>query len=201
MKNIIVVDDFYKDPDQVRSLALETDFTDVRHLNYPGTQSEFAFYSDEMIKLFENLIGLKMAPDVEKYTFGKFRFMNTDTGARLKVHVDGLTDWTGLVYLNVPTQCEGGTVFYKHKKTGLEGPPSEQYLCENGYNNYADFENKIIYPDTLELNMWEETTYVGMRYNRLVLFKGNQLYHCHTHAFGYTRENSRLTQNFFFNVI
>ena len=200
MRSLIIIDNFYSDPHAVRELAIQTSYIDVRRLNYPGLQSDHSFYDQHIIKKFQEAIGEEIDNDVESFTFGKFRFMSEESGSRIKIHVDGLTEWTGLVYLNTPPQCEGGTSFYKHKTTGLEGPPPAEEMHRYGFASALDFERKIIERQSLDLNCWTETMFVGMKFNRLVLFRGNDLFHCHTHGFGTNRENSRLTQNFFFNT-
>lgn len=196
MKSLVIVDDFFKDPMLVRNLALETSYQDVTKLNYPGLQSDMAFYNQDIIKRFEKLLNDEIDPKVESLTFGKFRFMTRESGSRIKIHVDGLAEWTGLIYLNTPDQCEGGTAFYRHIDTGLEGPPRPDQMKKFGFESVLDFEQRIIAEQSLDLSRWEETTFVGMRFNRLVLFRGNELFHCHTHGFGNTNENARLTQNF-----
>lgn len=201
MKNLIVIDNFYSDPMAVREIALEENYQDVRLLNYPGLQSEHAFYNNRMIQKFQESIGAVIDPDVEVLTFGKFRFMTSESGSRIKVHVDGLAEWTGIVYLNPPEQCEGGTVFYRHKVTGLEGPPAPFEMINYGFQSALDFERQIIETQSLDMTQWQETSFIGMRFNRLVLFRGNEMFHSHTHGFGETFENSRLTQNFFFNTV
>jgi hypothetical protein len=196
---VLVIDDFYQNPDAVRALALNADYKDVTQLNYPGFQSLKTYSSQVLVQKFENLLGRRLAVDPAEKTFGKFRIMLKETGSRLKVHLDGLSDWTGVLYLNPPETCEGGTAFYRHRKTGLEGPASQEKIKELGFANWASLERSIIEPDTLDASAWEETMFVGMKYNRLLLFKGNELFHCHTHSFGTGKTDGRMTQNFFFN--
>ncbi len=197
--NVLVIDDFYQDPDVVRELALKAEYKNVTQLNYPGYQSLKAYVSRAMTEKFQSIIGAQIEVDPMKHTFGKFRIMLKETGSRLKVHLDGLSDWTGVLYLNPPTQCDGGTAFYRHKATGLSGRISDQAAHAFGYKSWSELERAIVEPDTLDSNAWEETMCVEMRYNRLVLFNGNQLFHCHTKSFGKDKTDGRMTQNFFFN--
>ena len=189
--NIVIIDNFYENPDVVRDLALKAKYIDVTQLNYPGYQSLHNYASAAVRKKFEKSLGINVVLDPEAHTFGKFRIMLKETGSQLKIHLDGNADWTGVLYLNPDQDCLGGTGFYRHKRTGLDGPTKMQ--------NWKDVEKKIIEPDTLNSQAWELSSFVGMKFNRLVLFRGNQLFHCHTESFGTSIENSRLTQNFFFN--
>ncbi len=199
IQKIIVVDSFYAGPFRVRDVALRADYMDVRSMNYPGFQSCRSFFSKSLKNEFAELIGESLAIEPNKLTFGKFRAMFGSTGTRLKVHVDGAADWTGLIYLNLLEQCRGGTAFYRHKKTGLEGPPAQYQAEALGLTDPQEFESIIVEADTLNSEAWEQTTFVGMRFNRLLLFRGNELFHCHTSAWGTAMEDARLTQNFFFN--
>lgn len=199
--NIIVIDDFYKNPEAVRSLALNAEYKDVSQLNYPGFQSLKSYSSLEVVKTMETILSRKLNIDPQLTTFGKFRIMLKETGSRLKVHLDGHADWTGVLYLSSPEDCKGGTAFYRHKATGLDGPAPTNHLQRLGFHTWEEMEQRLIEADTLNPDAWEETAYVGMKYNRLVLFQGSQLFHCHTESFGTNKENGRMTQNFFFNEV
>lgn len=199
MQSLIVVDDFYREPEKVRELALTTKYMDVTALNYPGYQSIKSYSSDEILKTFEKIIGVDLTLKQSELTFGKFRIMLAGKESRLKVHIDGVSDWTGLVYLNPPESCQGGTAFYRHKGTGLEGRISDIEAQGMGFSSWRELEKQLINKDTLLQDQWEATMFVGMKFNRLVLFKGNNLFHSHTCSFGDNKENGRLTQNFFFD--
>lgn len=201
MQSIIVVDDFFSRPDRIREIALRVEYVDVRGLNYPGFQSKRAYFSEALKTAFSELTGEMLRIDPANLTFGKFRVMLEATGSRLKVHLDSAADWTGLIYLNLPAQCEGGTAFFRHKATGLEGQPSLEEAARFGFTDVGKFEEQIIEPDTLRTDAWQQTTFVAMKYNRLVLFRGSELFHGHTSSWGRTVAEGRLTQNFFFDSL
>ena len=50
--NVIVIDDFYSQPDAVRRLALAADYKDVTQLNYPGFQSLKTYMTKDLEKMF-----------------------------------------------------------------------------------------------------------------------------------------------------
>jgi hypothetical protein len=197
--NIVVVDDFYENPEAVRSLALKAEYQDVTRLNYPGFQSLKTFSSASLVSKFEIILGRSLNIRPDSLTFGRFIIMLKETGSRLKVHLDGAADWTGVLYLNPTEDGQGGTAFYRHRETGIDGPIRGQSLFSFGYNSWEDMEKTLIEKDTLNPEAWEETAFVATKFNRLVLFRGNELFHCHTHSFGSGREDGRMTQNFFFN--
>jgi hypothetical protein len=198
MSNVVVIDNFYENPEKVRSLALQVDYRDVTQLNYPGFQSINSFSSPGLEKRFSEILGRELDNNPQ-VTFGKFRIMLKETASELNVHVDGHAQWTGVLYLNTPEQCRGGTAFYRHKATGLEGPPKAEQLSHLGYDKVDDFQTRIIRVDTSNQSAWSVSQMVSMRFNRLVLFRGNALFHCHTESFGSNKVDGRLTQNFFFN--
>ena len=47
-RNIIVVDDFYDDPDEVRNFGLTAEYPDPgENYTYPGKNSRLGFYNDD----------------------------------------------------------------------------------------------------------------------------------------------------------
>jgi hypothetical protein len=194
VKTLIVHDDFYRDADKVRAVALQSEYSDVRNLNYPGFQSVKCFSSERLIEKFSELIGEKIDSRPDELTFGRFRVMLATSNSRLKVHVDEGVGWSGLIYLNPDHQCSGGTAFYRHRRTGLYAPPPVTSGSETLANERCALER-----DSLDQNAWDRVMFVAMKFNRLILFRGSRLFHSHTHGFGNANESGRLTQNFFFD--
>jgi hypothetical protein len=197
--NLCIIENFYENPEAVRKLALHAEYINVSTLNYPGLQTKKSFSSIQLENRFSKALNRKLDIDKNRHTFGKFRVMTKETGSALKVHLDGHSDWTGLIYLTPPKLCLGGTAFYRHKATGLDGPLSDKLSQNLGYKNWLSCEKAIISKDTNKSSAWEQVDFIAMKFNRLVIFKGNEMFHCHTHSFGSCIENARMTQNFFFN--
>ena len=197
MQNLIVVDDFYRDPYRVRQQALVSAYSDVRAMNYPGFQSDGCYPAEVIKNAFERFINEDLVMNENSSTFGRFRLMYSNTGSRLTIHTDSQSDWTGLIYLNTPEQCRGGTAFYRHKATGLRGLPSKEDARRLG-QSLEDIESRTIGKDTQNMNAWDVVMLATMRFNRLILFRGHQ-FHSHTCAWGDSPTTGRLTQNFFFN--
>lgn len=199
-KKIIIVDNFYSDPDAVRALAINSVYVSGAKYNYPGYQSSKRFVTNEIKEKFEELIGKQIDTEsLERFTFGAFRIITKETGSMPKVHADTVIDWAGLIFLtpNAPMEC--GVGFYKHKETGLEGPPTDEYARELGFEDANEFEEKIVRRDMADLSKWDLHSFVGPVYNRLVLFRGGDLYHAPMSGLGESTDDSRITQNFFFN--
>jgi len=165
-RKIFVIDNFYKNPDEIRNFALS-----------------FQPKSDK--KYCGNLIGKRVVEDVEKFSTLKDTFktlcqykdwynltyddrefdekwdnskfmVNITTGNDINkrfdekmhtytFHIDGVNSkWAALVYLNKDDECQGGTNFYSWK-----GEPSSRPRLEHT---------------------------VEMKYNRMVLYEANQMH-------------------------
>ncbi|MGB0454092.1 MAG: DUF6445 family protein [Bacteriovoracaceae bacterium] len=200
MKKLKVIDNFYKKPEEIRNLALKTDYINVKKLRYPGIQSRKSFTNLDLQKKFEDVLDTKLEIDPKKYTFGKFRIMINEPFT-FKAHLDGLTNLTGLVYLNPEDSCSGGTAFYRHRKSGLEGPLSQNEVEARGFSSNEEMFKELIGDDKYDPESWEMTDFVPMKFNRLLVFKGYHYFHCHTSSFGTDKESGRMTQLFFFNEV
>lgn len=198
MNQIIIVENFYSNPDAVRALAIQSNYKSAAKLNYPGYESQKKFNSTHIKKAFEKLIGKEIEDDEGRYLFGGFRLITEETGAILKVHADTIIDWAGLVFLTPNAPLDAGLGIFKHKETGLISPPSDEEARELGFEDANEFEKKVVRRDMADFSKWELVSYVGPVYNRLVLFRGSQLYHAPLKGFGTDPSNCRITHNFFF---
>ena len=195
-QNIIIVDDFYSQPYEVRKFALECDYKADETHTYPGKNSTQEFYDDDIHGAFESLLQRKLIPSEPN---GYFRISLEDDTFEQDVHIDPFWDWGAVIYLNLPHQCEdeSGTSFWKHKKLGWERCPTEQTGPVFGYTNYEEIRQGIVYGDGLDRSKWNRYALANMKYNRLVLFD-SLLWHSHGSNFGTNMENGRLVQLFFF---
>jgi hypothetical protein len=129
-------------------------------------------------------------------------------------HSDGL-DVAGVIYLNPPGQCRGGTAFYRHRRSGLSALPTAvepavaELMRREGLWTLGQFAAWIMSPPadgprgfiTGSTTDWELTALVPMRFNRLVLYNG-RLFHSgylDDGWFGETPARRRLTLNLFAN--
>jgi len=201
LSKVIVVDDFYANPDKVRAHALSTDYADITPTDYPGLQSKLSLRADALTTAFNELVRARICTDAARFTWGGFRCITKATGEGAKVHADIGIDWAAMVYLTPNAPMEAGTGFFRHRETGFEGPPSDRQARALGFRDAADFDDKIIRRDMGDPSTWELTSLVGPVYNRLVLFRGCRLYHAPLAGCGDDAASGRLTHNFFFNVV
>ena len=194
--DVIVEDGFYRDPDAVRRFALGLDYEASPAANFPGVESTRPYYGASHLRRFEALAGEPLVADPATWVFGKFRIARRGDAMRTVVHVD-LVDWTGVVYLATGPHATGGLSFFRHRRLGIERVPQPEGLTALGCAGSRDFDRRHVFPVSRDPDCWEEIASVGLRYNRLVLFRGGRLFHGISSLFGHDRETGRLTQNFF----
>ncbi len=182
--NLLVIDNFYKNPMDVREFALQQDFKVSG--NYPGTRTQ-SFATEQLKNLIQRYIEpfsgkiteFPMQP--ESYN-GSFQF--TTSRARSWVHTDSFNNWGGVLYLSPDAPVTAGTAFYKLKNGCMYDSSSQKV--------YADTYSQ-------DLTKWELIDNVGNIFNRLILFNSKR-YHMSMDYFGTDKNDSRLFQVFFFST-
>ena len=189
--NLIIVDDFYNNVDEVREFALSQPF-DVKG-NYPGVRTG-CLINDSTRENIQKIVephGGKIVDWLEsdEYT-GSFQMATSRE--RTWVHSDNVNNsyvhdspnyWGGVLYLNPDAPLEGGTSFYRSK------------VNKSIYNHNYDHLASDVYSQ--DMTKWDIATEVKNIYNRLILFRGDQ-WHSSSTYFGHDDETGRLTQVFFF---
>lgn len=199
-KDLIVIDDFYKEPEKVRNYALnikEWVNINLEGEKKPSSETAKCYYTNELVNRFEEILSFEIEVNPRKMGFGVFAYYPSDSKVELTTHYDD-SEWSGIIYLVPNKYCKGGLSLYKHKPTGLYGPPSKKELSELGYESFEDWKEDY-FNAKLHPEQWEETMHIGMKFNRLVLFKSGSLFHRATSGFGNNPKNGRLTHRFFFN--
>ena len=122
-KSLIVVDDFYADPQGVRQQALGGGFPEASGTRtFPGRNGAQPFLAPGLDRMASIVVGEAIAGCQRPLSYhGAFRLTLAGEESRYQVHVDpSFLYWVGVVYLNLPEQCQGGTAFYRHRKLGLD---------------------------------------------------------------------------------
>lgn len=191
--NLIIIDDFYNNPEEVREFALAQDFNVDG--NYPGHRTR-SFLSPSIKEHIEEHLspvhGKILWPEEgeEEYT-GAFQFTTAED--RSWIHADGTNKWAGVLYLTIDAPVSGGTALYKHLPTGLTRVPT----LHTGETDEALLD--IIHDDGMDYTKWEMTDRVANVFNRLVLYRGDY-FHASLDYFGKDINDGRLFQTFFFNT-
>ena len=189
-KNLVVVDDFYYNPDMIRDYAInnlkfkESDY-------HRGKRSEDKFILNGTKEKLEEILGRKIVNwNYEYYANGVFQYCTSYDP--IVYHVD-TQQFAGVVFLTPDAPLDSGTATYRSKITGktrLEGDDSAYQQTFKGISN--------------EMNFYDSTSYeivdkVSNVYNRLVMWDAKAI-HAATNYFGDSIENARFFQLFFFDV-
>tara|TARA_B100000927_G_scaffold230557_1_gene190486 strand:- start:536 stop:1258 length:723 start_codon:yes stop_codon:yes gene_type:complete len=205
---IVYVDNFYKNPDMVRNLALRCPGTKNPRVlgGVPGERVDMNMNLESAwpiwTEITESVFGLK---EEEKQSF-QISCMNVafsvnvtqSTYRRRLPHID-LPDvndrgWAGLVYLNKPKECKGGTAFYTYK--GQQVNPYQEGIWGNKKEDWWEqapdehFVNDSVGP-------WEKIHLAEMKYNRMIMYPANVLHSPYDKKGFFTDDIYRLTQVFF----
>ena len=194
-QNIIVIDDFYDDPDKIREYALSLNYQPPENHGAVGYRCEYGRkILDGTKELFEKLLDATI-PDGNNHgewnysTNGCFQWCNAKTP--IVYHCDS-QKYAAIIYLtpNAPPNC--GTSFFRHKKYKIRN--SEIFSKSDWYQSDLNYKEPH-----LDKTQWEAVDNIGNVYNRLVIFDA-QYIHAVTEYFGEDINNSRLFQLFFFNI-
>jgi len=188
--HVIVIDDFLPNPDALRERALALNYSVDGP--YPGLNSAEKIAIPGLDDIVSKLVYQPVrAPWTKDYSHGSFRLALAKDEEPARIHIDN-SHWSGILYLSRPEDCQGGTEFYRHLPTGTDHLPfTEEELKATGYPSYEELNAQILAKDALDRSKWELTTFVPMRFNRLVL-QQPQYWHTAGTSFGDSVENGRL---------
>tara|TARA_R110000803_G_scaffold1349_5_gene4443 strand:+ start:2984 stop:3565 length:582 start_codon:yes stop_codon:yes gene_type:complete len=188
--NSVCVDNFYNDVDAVREMALSMEFGVTG--NYPGNRTVPVYNED-----VKNLINKIIRPYAGEITYWQSEytgaFQYTTQRDRSWIHADQTTRWAAVLYLTPDAPLTGGTGLFRHKETGLEG------AVRNADGSYNETVMNEIYKDSQDMTKWEMTDFVGNKYNRLIMYRGDN-FHTSLDYFGRDINDGRLFQTFFFDT-
>jgi len=190
MRDLIICDNFYSNPNEVRDFALQQDFNVDG--NYPGHRTK-SFLTQNIADWIGQIVGgeVDMEGLGEDSYCGAYQY--TTAADRTWIHADGWNDWAGVVYLTPDAPASGGTGIYRHKPTGHYAMPR---LADGSRNETL---MSLINNDGQDYTKWELIDMVGNKFNRAVFYKGD-LFHASMDYFGRDLQDGRLFQTFFFNT-
>jgi FkbM family methyltransferase len=183
-----IVDNFYKNADEVRKFALDQEFLEGGiGRGFIGRRTHQQFLFPGLKERFEEIMGRKITKWEEHGMNGRFQV--AWAGEPLVYHCDS-QKWGGMLYLTpgAPYQC--GTTLYAHKQTR-----ARTYFDE-GWD--AAWDN-VPGDCHLDGTPFEPVDVLGNVYNRLVIFDASAI-HSASQYFGTVTENARMWQMFFFDT-
>ena len=167
-KDLVVVDNFYKDPDMVRNYA-------INNLNFEssgyhkGQRTNESFILDGTKEIFEEILGKPIYNwNHPNYANGRFQFCTSQDA--IVYHTD-TQNYAAMVYLTPNAPLDTGTSTYKSKITGATKiHTNEGQLYEDTFKGISD-----------KLNFYDKTTYdvvdsIANVYNRLVMFDSSEFH-------------------------
>jgi len=175
--SLIIVDNFYEEPDLVRDFALTREY--VVQGNYPGYRTvsyatiELRDRIEKIVSPFAKISHFDIGPNTYN---GAFQYTTQD--GKSWIHQDETTDWGGIIYLTPDAPFTSGTSFYE---------PKIPMTFEEG-NSWGR-----------DLTKWNLIDRIGNRYNRLILFNSKR-WHMSMDYFGKGLADGRLFQVFFFST-
>jgi hypothetical protein len=194
--SLVIVDDFLDNAEALREAGLGLTYPDQQG-NFPGRNSVERINIDGLEQQVSKLLGEPLVPMPPTESHAKFRLTLAADKGTAKVHIDR-AHWSGILYLSRPEDCQGGTQFFRHKRTNTDrAPVNDRELADLGYSSQEEMYRDIIKKDTNNDDAWEPTMQVPMRFNRLVLLRP-WLWHTAGKAFGDTPESARLVYLMFF---
>ncbi len=194
--SLLIVDDFLNNAEQLREAGLKLSYPDVQG-NFPGRNSVERINIEGLEDIVSRLVGEPLVPMPPPESHAKFRLTRAADTGRAKVHIDR-AHWSGILYLSRPEDCQGGTEFFRHKRTNTDrAPVNDQELQALGYDSQEAMYRDIVKKDTNNDDAWEKIMEVPMRFNRLILLRP-WLWHTAGRAFGDSAENARLVYLMFF---
>lgn len=142
INDLLIIDNFFSDPDVERNWALSLEFTES---NFPGKSKQnrtqaIHNLSLEKFNLYKNLLYLNFnIPDDNYFKILGCSFQYNSEKDYTEIHYDYGWNLAGIVYLTPNAPKNSGTAFY----TNQENKFHKVYEVENVYNRC------IIYPANL----------------------------------------------------
>jgi len=192
-KGVIVVDNFYNDPDFIREWAIKSiQFSPSNYHKGERATERFSIFG--MKEKLEQIIGKPIYNwNHNSYANGIFQFCTADQP--IVYHVDNQT-YAGMVFLTPDAPPNTGTSFYRSKVTGDYSFDAEKRKTTNYVRAFQGKNAEMNFYDGTHFEKIDE---VGNVYNRLVLFDAKNI-HAASQYFGDGIDNARFFHMFFFDI-
>lgn len=181
-----VVDGFLPDPMSFREAALRSEIG--FHSGPDGAKYRVAGITpDGALEKLGLIVGGKAV--------SKFSFIRLDLDGEHPYnhcHADKIcATHAALLYLNTNDQSFGGTAFFRHRDLGIYEMPD---------NHEETFANRID-RDSVDPAKWDLVGFIGMRFNRLIVYPTSAFHSRYPHAaFGNGATDGRLVWICFFDI-
>jgi hypothetical protein len=200
--SVLVVDDFLRDPDEVRTLALVQEYeSDLRF--YKGERTRDRFLWPHLREEFGRLLGRPVTEWLGHAANGVFQqTSNTDP---LVWHHDS-QGYAAALYLTPDAPPNSGTSFWRDRTYGCRRRPTHPLETARLVSPEAVKGAEAVVYDPYNFvhpQNWELVESVAGIYNRLVIWDASLIHSASSYSeFGeeLTKPNRRLVQLFFFDA-
>jgi len=203
---VVIVDDFYKNPHDVRQLALDIPASYNRRIrgNNPALRVN-AFYELSSMAWIYDQLSRQYFPEITQHYDSRYfqrSFMNATFMVNVMQsenlppvcpHMDNTSgvNLASTIYLNTANECDGGTSFYEFGgKTYYEDPSVAHTLDVEGKHPVTEYINDSIMD-------WKLIGIAPMKFNRMVLYNQAVLHSAYVKPYMFTGDTYRLNQQFF----
>ena len=199
--SVLVVDDFFRNPDQVRALALAQEYgADLRY--YKGLRTSERFLWPGLREEFARLLGRPITEWLRHGANGIFQQTSADDP--LVWHHD-TQGYAGAVYLTPDAPPNSGTSFWRDQTFGCRRGPAHPIEVERlGSAEAVEAAEKVVYAprNLVEPDNWELVESVAGLYNRLVIWDASLIHSAASYAefSDAAPAPTRLVQLFFFDA-
>jgi hypothetical protein len=199
--SVLAVDDFFRNPDEVRALALAQEYgSDLRY--YKGLRTHERFLWPNLREEFSRLLGKPVTEWLGHGANGIFQQTSLDDP--LVWHHD-TQGYAGAVYLTPDAPPGSGTSFWRDRTHGCRRRPSHPMESERlGSADAVVAAERVVYDpyNLVHQDNWELVESIAGLYNRLVIWDASLIHSATSYSeFSDTgTAPTRLVQLFFFDA-
>lgn len=206
---VVVIDNFYKNPDMVRDLSLSIPPTENIKImaGTPGTRIFSHYDFESMVPIFKHIFRTvygDITKDVtDDHIYNSVRTtpfcVNINQSSDLPPVTPHIDDrdcmlFAAGIYLNTPEESAGGTSFYMlNGKQMITNEEIQGWLTKHGREKFWDH----YITDTEDVPDWDLLSVAEMKYNRLVMYPGNVAHTAYMKPDMFTGDLYRLIQMMF----
>lgn len=193
--NLIIVDDFLPNPQDVRERFKALEFYDMR-----GPDGEFYKHINVRNPMeFNDLLAKAVGRPVNQ-SMSLARINYAKENPNNAIHSDNTFDtYAAVLYLSKPEDCRGGTAFWRHKKYGYEHLPTELDIRKSGRSPRRVWDE--VSKSWNDETAWTQTQVAEMKFGRCIIYPSNRFHsRWPFSAFGTTPEDGRLIWVSFFSL-
>ena len=193
---LVVRDDFYPDPDEVRRIAQSMTFLTNEH--FTGLMTHQVYHQSGIRRRLERILSVKITRWDTDPSEGNGVFYGGFSAGKNRelpgIHSDEpYTDITVVVYLTPGIPAGYGTSLWQHERTGIVNAPTAGD-ARRAKTSLGRLRERLEREST-DRSRWVEIDRVGYRYNRMVAYASGML-HSATKHYGANLSGGRIYQTF-----